>query len=143
MKTYYLMKASMYLGGAFVLLIAIGFGSLYMVGQQHEQAAINFWGEQYQPEEGGNTKIDWGLIGNLVIPHGGPLISPEAAGVCADTPLPVVPLRMDRDGHGYVLCGIGPHSVATSFDVKDIQDVELRAAVEKAAKGSLDLPGGE
>ncbi|MCV7833527.1 hypothetical protein ODQ96_25385 [Escherichia coli] len=70
-------------------------------------------------------------------------ISPGIAGVCPNTPLPVVPLKTGPDGRGYVLCGIGSEAVATSFDVNDIQDEEIRNTLktmfeeefEKTVKG--------
>ncbi|BBK14881.1 hypothetical protein OIPHN330_57420 (plasmid) [Citrobacter freundii] len=126
----------------FVLSVLIMAGYIYYAGKQHQQAAINFWGEQYQPDAI-STQIDWGFIGNWVIPRGGPIISPGIAGVCPNTPLPVVPLKIGPDGRGYVLCGIGSDAVATSFDVNDIQDEEIRNTLktmfeeefEKTVKG--------
>lgn len=114
----------------FVLSVLIVAGYIYHAGKQYQQEAINFWGEQYQPDAI-STQIDWGFIGNRVIPRGGPIISPEFAGVCPNTPLPVVPLKIGPDGRGYVLCGIASNAVATSFDVNDIQDEELRNTLKK------------
>lgn len=54
----------------FVLSVLIVAGYIYYAGKQHQQAAINFWGEQYQPDAI-STQIDWGFIGNWVIPRGG------------------------------------------------------------------------
>lgn len=34
----------------FVLSVLLVAGYIYYAGKQHQQAAINFWGEQYQPE---------------------------------------------------------------------------------------------
>ncbi|HHH2824280.1 MULTISPECIES: hypothetical protein [Enterobacteriaceae] len=56
----------------FVLSVLIVAGYIYYAGKQHQQAAINFWGEQYQPDAI-STQIDWGFIGNWVIPRGGQL----------------------------------------------------------------------
>lgn len=56
----------------FVFTVLVGAGFIYYVGKQHQQAAIDFWGEQYQPDAI-STQIDWGFIGNLVIPRGGQL----------------------------------------------------------------------
>jgi hypothetical protein len=39
-----------------------GAGFIYYVGKQHQQAAINFWGEQYQPDA-----ISTKLIGGLSV----------------------------------------------------------------------------
>ncbi|MCV7833477.1 hypothetical protein ODQ96_25075 [Escherichia coli] len=58
----------------FVLSVLLVAGYIYYAGKQHQQAAINFWGEQYQPDAI-STQIDWGFIGNWVIPRGGPIIS--------------------------------------------------------------------
>lgn len=44
----------------FVLSVLIVAGYIYYAGKQHQQAAINFWGEQYQPDAI-STQIDWGL----------------------------------------------------------------------------------
>ncbi len=44
----------------FVLSVLLVAGYIYYAGKQHQQAAINFWGEQYQPDAI-STQIDWGL----------------------------------------------------------------------------------
>ncbi|WP_227524608.1 hypothetical protein [Klebsiella pneumoniae] len=41
----------------FVLSVLIVAGYIYYAGKQHQQAAINFWGEQYQPDAI-STQID-------------------------------------------------------------------------------------
>lgn len=71
----------------FVLSVLLVAGYIYYAGKQHQQAAINFWGEQYQPDAI-STQIDWGFIGNWVIPRGGPIISPGIAGVVSVNGVP-------------------------------------------------------
>lgn len=113
-----------------VILGAILAFSLYMVGQQHKEAAIQFWGDEYAPQSGANA--DWGFIGNLVMPEGGPMISPTHAGVCHDTPLPLVPIKVNSQGKGQVLCGIGNDSMVMGFDVNRISDSDLRDHLKDA-----------
>ncbi|WP_244053624.1 hypothetical protein [Aeromonas caviae] len=121
----------------FVFTVLVGAGFIYYAGKQHQQAAIDFWGEQYQPDAI-SAQIDWGFIGNLVIPRGGPIISPSIAGVCPNTPLPVVPLKIGPDGRSYVLCGIGSEAVATSFDVNAIEDEEMRKTLKTMFEEELE-----
>lgn len=115
--------------------------AVFRVGHQHQEAAISFWGDQYTPEDAGN--VDWGFVGNIVIPSGGPMIATEIAG-CTDTPLPMVPIKVNKNGKGQVLCGIGADAIVTGFDVEHIQDVKLRDAVIEVINSELtgsELPG--
>lgn len=110
-------------------------GSFLYEGMQYQKAAEHFWGEQYQPEKS-NSSISWGsgvkgIILDFITPNGGPLISTQIEGVCPSTPLPLVPLTINSDGTGYVLCGMGADTIATGFDVNDIDDKELREALRK------------
>lgn len=109
------------------LILAV---SLYTIGQQHKQAAIQFWGDQYDPQP--HSQTDWGFIGNFVMPEGGPMISPSHAGVCPDTPLPLVPIKVNSEGKGQVLCGIGSDSMVMGFDVDRISDSSLRKHLKAA-----------
>lgn len=116
-------------------------GSFLYQGMQYQKAAEHFWGDQYQPEKS-NSSISWGsdirgIILDFMIPNGGPLISTQIEGICPSTPLPVVPLTINSDGTGYVLCGMGNDTIATGFDVNDIEDKGLREALRKALKGEL------
>ncbi|MDV5545273.1 hypothetical protein [Klebsiella pneumoniae] len=125
----------------FVLSVLLVAGYIYYAGKQHQQAAINFWGEQHQPDAI-STQIDWGFIGNWVIPRGGQLFLRHCWSVSQYT-TSVVPLKTGPDGRGYVLCGIGSEAVVTSFDVNDIRDEEIRNTLktmfeeefEKTVKG--------
>ncbi|HDT5864243.1 TPA: hypothetical protein QHB43_004208 [Aeromonas hydrophila subsp. hydrophila] len=109
--------------------------SLYLVGYQQKQAAIAFWGDQYQPHDGEeNAKIDWGFIGNIMIPQGGPLIATEVVQSCSDTPLPMVPMRIEPDGDLYLLCGLGPRTYETLFDINAVEDEGFRNSLKDAIK---------
>lgn len=101
--------------------------AVYRVGHQHQEAAITFWGDQYAPEEDAGN-VDWGFVGNIVIPTGGPMVATDIAG-CTDTPLPMVPIKVNSDGKGQVLCGVGTDAIVTGFDVERIQDDDLRKAM--------------
>jgi hypothetical protein len=101
--------------------------AVFRVGHQHQEAAIAFWGDQYAPDEDAGS-MDWGFVGNVVIPKGGPMIATDIAG-CTDTPLPMVPIKVNGEGKGQVLCGVGSDAIVTGFDVENIQDAELRDAV--------------
>lgn len=111
-----------------VMAMSIG---IYMVGKDHKAAAVAFWGDTYDASDN-SVKVDWGFIGNLIMPRGGPMVSPEAAGVCLDTPLPLVPIKVSADGRGQVLCGLGSNSMVMGFDVNKIDDAQFREAFKEA-----------
>ncbi|HAT2580671.1 TPA: hypothetical protein I8273_004724 [Aeromonas hydrophila] len=116
-------------------IVAAAITSLYLTGYQQQQAAIAFWGDQYRPHEREeNVKIDWGFIGNIMIPQGGPLISTEVIQSCSDTPLPMVPMRVEPDGDLYLLCGIGFRTYETLFDLNSVENEEFRNSLKDAIR---------
>lgn len=115
-----------FLVGALILL-----GSLHYLAHLHQKAAEDFWGDEYDSNDS-NDAIDYGYVGNLMMPEGGPLIATSLSGVCLDTPLPMVPVKLDRRGKGQVLCGIGSDSIVNGFDIEDIKDSSLRDALKRA-----------
>lgn len=73
-------------------------------------------------------------ISPIKIPDGGPVIAPQIAAVCPDTPLPVVPLRVESNGKLAVLCGIGDDAIISNFKIENVQDQETRELLAKALK---------
>lgn len=115
------------------MAVLVGFAlitvfAVYRVGHQHQEAAVVFWGDLYVPEEDSH-RVDWGFVGNIVVPQGGPMIATGIAGVCEETPLPMVPIKVSSNGKGKVLCGVGTESLEIEFDVESIEDQDLRKAV--------------
>jgi hypothetical protein len=118
---------------AFVLVATF---SVFRVGYQHQQAAEQFWGDDYSPEDEDAVKVDWGFVGNIVIPKGGPLIASDVTGLCTETPLPMVPIKVSADGTSRVLCGIGSKAKPVEFDVANIPDRNVRDVVAEALRAA-------
>lgn len=98
-------KIAMFVLVGFALALATAAFSIFLTGKQHQAAAIAFWGDLYQPTE--NRMMDFGLIGNMFLPAGGPLLDTEFSEACEDTPLPMVPVRIGPYRAVEVLCGLG------------------------------------
>ncbi|TBW57418.1 hypothetical protein EZI54_07100 [Marinobacter halodurans] len=122
------MGAVIFIGISLILI------SFYMQARAYKSAAIDFWGDLYNPDE--KQVIDWGLIGNLVIPKGGPIISRDYAGICPDTELPVVPIRYDASGRIQVLCGFGSDTIVMGFNLEH-QDEQFKSVLRDAIKEDL------
>lgn len=114
----------------FVIGSVIGLASLHYIASLHQTAAEHFWGEDYDPARD-NAAIDYGYLVNLMMPEGGPLIATSIVQVCFDTPLPMVPIKLNPEGKGQVLCGIGPDSIVSGFKLENIEDEEIREAIKR------------
>lgn len=91
--------------GLVVIPAAVLF-SVSKTGKEHRAAAIEFWGGLYKPEED-SLELDWGFIGNMLRPAGGPLMDTELTEACEGTPLPMVPVRIGEGRAIEALCGLG------------------------------------
>jgi hypothetical protein len=114
----------------FVITMAVVFLALGYQAKAYKQAAIGFWGEQYDPSEN-ERMISFGGVLNYLMPTGGPMIGTSIPGVCPDTPLPMVPIKVNALGEGQVLCGFGSDTIVMGFNVDGIEDPDLREALRQ------------
>src|SRR5690606_7889542 len=82
--------------------------------------------------------VDWGIIGNLFMPKGGPMISPEFLGLCQGNPLPMVPFKIITETKAQVLCGLGSNVSVVGLDISDIEDESLRNALAEMILNEIE-----
>lgn len=103
------------LGVAATMIVLAGISLMY-TKHRYQKEAEEFWGAAYDPEQD-DLQMDLPLA--FLIPHGGPTANGAYFGVCTDTPLPMVPVRVtsERD-HLEALCGISDFRIE-SFVIED------------------------
>ena len=117
----------------FLVISTVG---LFLVANLHQGASETFWGELYDPNED-NSAIDYGFVINTMLPEGGPMLGTAIPGVCPDTPLPMVPVKILENGRAQILCGIGAETVVMGFNPELLPDESLRDALTKAFQDEL------
>lgn len=123
---------------ALLVFAAMGYYAMVLEGKAYKEAAIEFWGDQHDPNAA--DKAYWGWLGELYMPTGGPMIAPKHAGVCPDTELPLVPFRTNGDGGFKVLCGMGTDTTVEVLKTEEIPDQKFRDALLEAMDKRGDEP---
>lgn len=113
-------KILFHTAGVSLVFLLLSVSAFYISVKRYHQAAFEFWGDAYTPEEYDENKIKMDFPLSFVVPQGGPIASNQYFGVCLDDPLPLVPVKYDSKLERFeAFCGFGSSSKIQSFTVDD------------------------